>query len=170
LQRILSIEDIAFYCWLNRGCNQSFFKPALMGFMPYDFIGRCNREQPVLEDIEVFKGSYLNTVMRAIEAIDMTTTDPTTPFLLTSMLSHRRFRNGDATDATSYVFEVFPIVEHVFGFRLKPHDSDRSYLEEFHECCDQAIELLAKTYSFTEIVQLPVFGEYVRTSRLLNAS
>ena len=170
LQRILSIEDIAFYSYLNKRANWGFFNPVFQGFVNYDFTGHSERENPVMGDIESFKGSFLASVMRAEDAVQMSTPEPTVPFLLTSMLSHRRFRSGDAVDASSYVFEVFQIAEHVFGFRLKPHDSDRSYLEEFHECCDRAIDLLAKYYSFTEIVQLPVFGEFVRTSRLLAAS
>ena len=70
----------------------------------------------------------------------------------------------EGVQMSDFIFELFSLKEKVYGIRMVPVDSTRSYEEQRGEAISRSIELLLGYYQFEEVARTPLFCELVRIS------
>lgn len=163
LAGILMKEDLARLIQLHTLMPASFFKHVFDTFTVVDLLGDALRSPNYQADKE--KGEpYAVAVDHACLLMSMDMSDPRTQqsLVMRLMAGSRELRDDTPMAVNQYVFNVTSLKEGLYGIRLVKIDPLRTYLDQYHEELDKLLALLQHAYSFEQVAQVPVFGEYLR--------
>lgn len=171
LNRILSERDLIFYHAINLQQFHNLHKGLKTTFTEFDLTDTGNVRFSVVGDdgLRPSPESFTNLQKIIQQSTWNGLVDVNFPHLksITSAfpyLTYEETSDEKVSLETDYLFDVFQIVENVYGVRLLKRDMSSTITKQLIDCYDKLIALLCATHRFEEVAKTAVFQEFIRLS------